>query len=196
MWPRSFQGSLGCGDGTLPLLCWSHVKGPSQSAKVARIPSQSPKILERSLATRQIFRSLGFFLGIFDVCPRIFQGSLGCGDGSLPLLCWSHVKGSSQNAKVAKIPSQSPKIPERSLATRQIFPSLGFFEGSLTCGQGSFKDPWGVATDLCHFCVGHVSRVPHRAQKWQRSQASPQRSLKDPWPHVKYSGRLASLRDL
>ena len=128
--------------------------------------------------------------------PRIFQGSLGCGDGSLPLLCWSHVKGPSQSANLAKIPSQSPKILERSLARRQIFRSLRFFEGSLTCGQGSFKDLWGVATDLCHFCVGHTSRVPHRAQKWQRSQASPQRSLKDPWPHVKYSGRLASLREL
>ena len=128
--------------------------------------------------------------------PRIFQGSLGCGDGSLPLLCWSNVKGPSQSAKLAMIRSQSPKILERSLATRQIFRSLGFFKGSLTCGQGSFKDLWGVARDLCHFCVGHTSRVPHRAQKWQRSQASPQRSLKNPWPYVKYSGRLASLRDL
>ena len=127
--------------------------------------------------------------------PRIFQGSLGCGDGSLPLLCWSHVKGPSQNAKVAKIPSQSPKMLERSLDTRQKIRSLGFYEGSLTCRQESFKDLWGVATDLCHFCVGHTSRVPHRAQKWQRSQASPQRSFKDPCPHVKYSGRLASLRD-
>ena len=71
--------------------------------------------------------------------PRIFQGSLGCGDGSLPLLWWSNVKGPSQSAKVAKIPSQSPKILERSLAKPQIFRSLGFFEGSLTCGQGSFK---------------------------------------------------------
>ena len=26
MWPRIFQGSLGCGEGSLPLLWWSHVK--------------------------------------------------------------------------------------------------------------------------------------------------------------------------
>ena len=198
MWPRIFQGSLGCGDGSLPLLCWSHVKGPSQSAKVAKIPSQSPKILERSLATRQIFPSLGFF-----------KGSLMCGQGSFKDLwgvatdlCHFCVGQTSRVPHRAQKWQRSQASPERSfklkrsLATRQIFRSLGFFKGSLTCGQGSFKDLWGVATDLCHFCVGHTSRVPHRAQKWQRSQASPQRSLKDPWPHVKYSGRLASLRDL
>ena len=104
--------------------------------------------------------------GIFHVWPRIFQGSLGCGKGSWPLLCWPHVKSPSQNAKVAKIPSQSRKILERSLARTQIFRSLGFFEGFLTCGQGSFKDLWGVARDLRHFCVGVTSRVPHRTQEW------------------------------
>ena len=166
MWPRIFQGSLGCGKGSLPLLCWGHVKGPSRNTKVVKIPSQTPKILERSLATPQIFRSLGFF-----------EGSLTCGQGSFKDL-WGVARDlchfcsgltsrvPHRGQKGLKIPSQSPKILERSLATPQIFRSLGFFEGSLTCGQGSFKDLWGVARDLCHFCSGLTSRVPPGTQKW------------------------------
>ena len=171
-------------------------QGSLTERKSGKDPKPVPKDPSKILGHTSNIPVAWLFEGIFDVWPRIFQGSLGCGEGSLPLLCWSHVKGPSQSAKVAKIPSQSPKILERSLATRPIFPSLGFFEGSLTCGQGSFKDLWGVARGVCHFCVGQTSRVPHRAQKWQRSQASPQRSLKHPWPHVKYSRRLAFLRDL
>ena len=34
------------------------------------------------------------------------------------------------------------------------------------CGQGSFKDLWGVARDLRHFCSGLTSGVPHRGKKW------------------------------
>ena len=166
MWPRIFQGSLGCGKGSLPLLCWGHVKGPSRNTKVVKIPSHTPKILERSLATPQIFRSLGFFEGSLTCGQASFKKLLGCGEGSLPLLSWGHVKGPSQRAKVVKIPSKSRKILERSLATREIFRLLGFLEGFLTCGQGSFNDLSGVARDLCHFCVGDTSRVPPGTQKW------------------------------
>ena len=49
-------------------------------------------------------------------------------------------------------PCHTPKILERSLATRQKTLKEAKQPEYLTCGQGSFKDLWGLARDLYHFC--------------------------------------------
>ena len=79
---------------------------------------------------------------------------------------------------MAKIPRHTPKILERSLATRQRSLKEAKRPEYLRCGQGSFKDLWGVARDLYHFCVPGGTLDVSPTQKWQRSLATPQRSLK------------------
>ena len=90
------------------------------NTKVAKIPRHTPKILERSLAIPQRNQ----VIGIFDVSPRIFQGSLGCAyEGIFAnfLYCLASLRDlwCVADTKVAKIPPHTPKILETSLATRQ-----------------------------------------------------------------------------
>ena len=53
-----------------------------------------------------------------------------------------------------------------------------------------------MARDLYHFCVPGGTLDVSPTQKWQRSLATPERSLKDPWPHVKKPSKKPSNRNI
>ena len=77
---------------------------------MVKIPSQSPKIFERSLATRQIFRSLGFFEG-FLTCDKDLSRILGVWQGILATFVLETHLGSLTEGKSGKDPEPVSKDP-------------------------------------------------------------------------------------